>query len=70
MERLGTLFGNRASLPKKTRRTERGDLLDGFLARLNPSRAKAGYPPITRGRLNYLLAGIPTADLLRIAQQV
>jgi hypothetical protein len=63
MERLSTLFGNRAAIAKKTRRTERGDLYDTMLSRLNPDRAKKKLPPLTHGRLGYLLSGIPTKDL-------
>lgn len=63
MDKIGTLFGNRAKPPKPRRTSERGDLSDTILGRLNPSRARAGYPPITYGRLAYLLTGIPTKDL-------
>jgi hypothetical protein len=63
MEKFGTLFGKRAAPSKRTRRSERGDLLETFLSRLNPSRAKAGYQPLTYSRLAYLLTGIKTADL-------
>jgi len=63
MERISDLFGKRASLPKKTHHSERGDLYDTLLSRLNPSRIKGGYRPLTHGRLAYLLTGIPTKDL-------
>ena len=63
MERIGNLFGQRAALPKPTRKTERGDLYDRILSRLNPSRVRSGYKPLTYGRLGYLLTGIPTKDL-------
>jgi hypothetical protein len=63
MERIGTLFGKRSSLPKKTRRTERGDVFDTILSRINPGRIKKGYQPVSYGRLAYLLTGIPTKDL-------
>ncbi len=63
MEKIADLFGKRAPLPKKTRTTERGELLETFLSRLNPGRKAKGYPPLTPGRLAYLLTGIPTKDL-------
>lgn len=63
MERIGTLFGNRATLPKPRRVTERGSLFDTILSHLNPARAKKKLPPLTYQRLGYLLAGIKTADL-------
>jgi hypothetical protein len=58
-----TLFGKYEKPPKKTRHTERGDLYDQILGRLNPGRQKAGYKPVTPARLAYLLTGIPTKEL-------
>lgn len=63
MEKISTLFGNRAAPPTRKRASERGDLIDTFLLRLNPGRKAKGYQPLTYGRLAYLLAGIKTADL-------
>jgi hypothetical protein len=64
MEKISTLFGNRVALPSKpSRQTERGDLLETFLSRLNPGRKAKGYPPLTIKRLAYKLTGIPTKDL-------
>lgn len=63
MESIKNLFSKRQTPVKKGRATERGDLLETFLARLNPSRAAAGYRPLTFGRLAYKLQGIPTTDL-------
>jgi hypothetical protein len=48
---------------KKRVVSERSDLYDTILSRLNPSRIKGGYKPLTHGRLAYLLTGIPTKDL-------
>jgi hypothetical protein len=58
-----TLFGKYQKPTKQTRQTERGELYDQILTRLNPSRTKAGYKPLGHARLAYLLAGIPTKDL-------
>ncbi len=63
MEKLSDLFAQRGKPSKRTRHTERGDLYDSILSRLNPSRARGGYKPLTHGRLAYLLTGIPTKDL-------
>ena len=63
MEKLSNLFGQRLKPPKKTRSTERGDIFDTILSRLNPDRIRKGYKPLTHGRLAYLLTGIPTKDL-------
>lgn len=61
MEQIKNLF--RTKHVKKGRATERGELLDTFLARLNPARQRAGYRPLAYGRLAYLLTGIKTTDL-------
>ncbi len=58
-----TLFGKYQKPIKAGRQTERGDLCDQILTRLNPARVGAGYKPMTHGRLAYLLTGIPTKDL-------
>ena len=63
MELAATLFGKYQKAPDKRRRSERSDLLETFLLRLNPGRKAKGYPPLTYGRLAYLLTGIPTKDL-------
>lgn len=63
MEQIGTLFGNRQKPAKSRRQTERGDLLDTILSRLNPPRLRKGFRPMNYGRLAYLLTGIPTKDL-------
>jgi len=63
MEKIANLFGAYQKAPDKRRRSERGDLIDTFLLRLNPGRKAKGYEPLTYGRLAYLLTGIKTADL-------
>ena len=63
MERIANLFGQYKSRPKRTRQTERGDIYDTILSRINPGRIKKGYQPVSHGRLTYLLTGIPTKDL-------
>jgi hypothetical protein len=70
MERISTLFGNFTRPTRPNRRTERGDLLDEFLSRLNPSRTAAGYRPISYGRLAYLLTAIKTADLYALRSKM
>jgi hypothetical protein len=63
MEKAATLFAKYQKAPRKRRRSERGDLIETFLLRLNPGRKAKGYPPLTYGRLAYLLTGIKTPDL-------
>lgn len=41
------LQGYKLQETKRTRRTERGDLLDLFLNRLNPERTRSGYKPLS-----------------------
>lgn len=42
---------------KKSRRSDRGDLLDAFLLNLNESREKDGYKKMSFGRIAKLLKG-------------
>lgn len=63
MEKAATLFGKYQKAPDKRRRSERGDLIETFLLRLNLGRKARSYEPLTYGRLGYLLAGIKTSDL-------
>jgi len=61
MERIGNLI--KVKRPKVTRSSERGELFDTLLSRINPDRIRQGYKPLNHGRLAYLLTGIPTKDL-------
>jgi hypothetical protein len=49
--------------------TERGEIMDKILARLNPARAKKGYPAYTYARLGRLLKGRRTKDLYALLSQ-
>lgn len=44
-------------------RNEREEIIDRFLARLNPSRQQRRLKPITYARLSRMLQGVPTPDL-------
>jgi hypothetical protein len=68
MERIGKLFEN---LPKpiKAAASERGEIFDTILSRINPNRVRQGYKPLTHGRLAYLLTGIPTKDLYALVSK-
>jgi hypothetical protein len=48
---------------RKTRATERGELMKYFCSRLNPGRAADGLPLITMARMGKMLENIPTKDL-------
>ncbi len=69
MEKIATLFGTRTKPTKARRVTERGQLFDTILSHLNPPRARKKLPPLTHGRLAYLLTGIPTADIYALVSK-
>ncbi|MBY0293800.1 hypothetical protein K2Q08_00510 [Patescibacteria group bacterium] len=48
---------------KKLKITERGELMEYFLQKLNAGRVQDGLPPMTMGRMGRILVGIPTKDL-------
>lgn len=48
---------------KKAKVTERGELMEYFLKKLNASRTQDGLAPMTMGRMAHVLVGIPTKDL-------
>lgn len=53
----------RFKVVKNNRGSQRGEILDKFLAKLNPSREASGYKPFTHARLSVMLAHIQTEDL-------
>jgi hypothetical protein len=69
MEQIGTLFGKRERPQKARQRTERGDIFDTILSRLNPPRARKGLPPVSYKRLGFMLTKIPTADLYALVSK-
>ncbi len=48
---------------KKTKDTERGELMEYFCAELNRSRLRDGLAPLSMPRMGRILQGIPTKDL-------
>lgn len=61
MEHISSHF---SGMPKKRERiTERGELMQYFLDKLNYSRRKDGLPKLTMGRMGRILVAIPTKDL-------
>lgn len=59
----------RFSVVEKNRGSQRGEMLDKFLARLNPSRVAAGYKPLSHARIAVLVSHIPTEDLYAFYKQ-
>ena len=54
---------------KNNRGSERGELLDKFLEKLNPTREKSGYKKLTHPRLSVMLSHIPTDELYAFYSQ-
>lgn len=52
-----------ATSKKKERRTERGELMQFFMSKLNPPRVRDGYPALNLPRMGKILQTIPTKDL-------
>jgi hypothetical protein len=48
---------------KKSKVTERGELMEYFLKKLNAARVRDGLQPMTMGRMGRILVAIPTKDL-------
>lgn len=48
---------------KKTKETERGELMRYFCQRINVGRIRDGLPAVSMGRMGKLLEKIPTKDL-------
>ena len=63
MQNINSLLKNPTRPAKKKRASERGDLMDFFLANLNPERVKGGYKPLTPGYLSFKLSGLKLPDL-------
>ena len=48
---------------RKNRASERGDLMQYFMQKLNMTRTRDGLPPLTMARMGRILLAIPTRDL-------
>ncbi len=68
MEKIN-FYQTKFKVIKNNRGSQRGELLDKFLSRLNPSRIADGYKPLTHSRISGFLAHIPTEDLHAFYQQ-
>lgn len=63
MHHIGQHIAGSAPTPKKSRDTERGELMEYFMHKLNIARKRDGLPPLTMGRMGRTLVAIPTKDL-------
>jgi hypothetical protein len=62
MQHIGKHIAGKASL-KKDNATERGELMQYFMQKLNRARLRDGMPALTMGRMGRTLVAIPTPDL-------
>ncbi len=63
MKRISEHISQPSPRSKKDKVTERGELMQFFMERLNVGRRKDGYPALTMGRMARLLSATPTKDL-------
>ncbi len=64
MKRISDLVVKKPKRPvKRTRETERGELMRHFVKNLNRTRPRAGLPPVSMSRMGKILEGLPTKDL-------
>jgi len=61
MEHIGKHMQGAAK--KKDKATERGELMQYFMQKLNRSRGRDGLPALTMPRMGRVLVAIPTKDL-------
>lgn len=63
MEHIGKHISDGSSRSKRERQTERGEMMKYFMERLNPTRVRDGYAPLSLARMGRILVAIPTRDL-------
>jgi hypothetical protein len=63
MEHIGKHIISPSAKSKKDRATERGELMQYFMEKLNVARRRDGMPPLSMGRMGRMLVAIPTKDL-------
>lgn len=68
--KVGDLFGSYQLQKKKSRRTERGDLLLYFCEVVNKQREGTTYKPVTPARMGYLLSKLQINDLYHMKSYI
>ncbi|MEK7602353.1 MAG: hypothetical protein AAB472_02615 [Patescibacteria group bacterium] len=63
MRPIGDYLPKDLATQKKSKKTQRGELMRFFQRHLNYSRAHDGLPLLTMSRMGKILEGIPTDDL-------
>lgn len=63
MRPIGDYLPKDAATAKKSKKTQRGELMRFFQRHLNYSRAHDNLPLLTMSRMGKILEGIPTDDL-------
>ena len=60
MDRISAYLGDKR---RRNRASERGDLMQYFMQKLNMTRNRDGLQPLTMARMGRILLAIPTKDL-------
>lgn len=63
MKPIGDYLPKDLATQKKSKKTQRGELMRFFQRHLNYTRARDGLPMLTMARMGKILEGIPTDDL-------
>lgn len=63
MRPIGDYLPKDLATQKKSKKTQRGELMRFFQRHLNYTRARDGLPFLTMSRMGKILEGIPTDDL-------
>ena len=63
MRPIGDFLPKDQTTLKKSKKTQRGELMRFFQRHLNYTRARDGLPFLTMSRMGKILEGIPTNDL-------
>jgi len=63
IQQIGSLFSHIHLENKRSRRTERGDLIERFMDRINSDRDGVKYKKLTIQRIAHLLSLYKTSDL-------
>lgn len=64
MESIGGLL---RAIPNGKKTTERGELVTFFTDEINAERRGTKYPPMTEGRMRYMLTALKLSDLYYLA---
>lgn len=69
IKQVGMFMEFKMPAPKKSRRTERGDLISYFSEKMNASRIKGGYKPLSLSGWSYKLSIFKTDQLYALRKK-